>query len=320
MTTPDVVCVTHGEDADGLTCAALLKRVKKTRHILVTYDELKDVLEKLTEPIHELYVCDLNIREALVEHFLRIASFAKVTFIDHHPCSKSLLKKLEDAGVVVVHDTRDCASVLLYNYYKDKLGRASGRLAAFAAWADQFEDGPIAENLLREYDRQSVQHEGLLLAHALTGLQSKNFKEEVVNKLSQLTFPHRIPRVPESALKHLESLSQIIETLQKESINLGRLAYFQGAENTPIGAVAGMITDAVGVEVGLCFKIIEDLVNVSIRSRRGISYHLGEITKIVAVNHGGFGGGHKRASGASIPKKKIQFFIKDIIKEIDRQA
>jgi len=39
---------------------------------------------------------------------------------------------------------------------------------------------------------------------------------------------------------------------------------------------------------------------------------LGEATKRLAKRYGGFGGGHKRAGGASIPRKDGIAFIKDL--------
>ncbi|MBS7653371.1 DHH family phosphoesterase, partial [Candidatus Bathyarchaeota archaeon] len=53
-------------------------------------------------------------------------------------------------------------------------------------------------------------------------------------------------------------------------------------------------------------------VNISIRGRRGIGLHLGIITREVAMKHGGFGGGHDRASGASIPRESLLRFIEDL--------
>jgi oligoribonuclease NrnB/cAMP/cGMP phosphodiesterase (DHH superfamily) len=312
MSPPAAVVISHGEDADGITCAALLKRMIAARPILVNYDDLKDALRSIQPPLEELYMCDLNIREDLVEEILRITGFTRVTIIDHHPTTPDILKRLEGAGAEVVHDPRDCASVLLYNRFRDELGREAGRMAAYAAWADQFEDGPISESLLREYDRQSVQHEGLLLAHALPQKPTREFRVRVLEAISRLAPPHRTPGVPEAALEHLEETATLIETLAGKAKRLQVLAYLKADEGTSIGSVAGLITDAMGTQVGLCYKIKDDLVNISLRSRRGLPYHLGEITRQVATGLGGFGGGHKRASGASIPREALERFLAEL--------
>ena len=45
---------------------------------------------------------------------------------------------------------------------------------------------------------------------------------------------------------------------------------------------------------------------------RGLEIHLVEATKRLAKRHDGFGGGYKRAGGASIPRKDCIAFIKDL--------
>ena len=225
---------------------------------------------------------------------------------------KGLLERLEEAGVTVVHSPLDCASVLLYDHFREELGREAGRMAAFAAWADQFEDGPLAEALLRDYDRQSVQLEGLLLAYALINQPSEEFRNFVAGEISDLNLPHRMEGVLDAATAHLEDMSMLVESLKESAVRLGELAYVEGTDKTPIGSVAGIVTDALGVNVGLCYKEKGDLVNISIRSRRGLSFHLGEITRQIATRNGGFGGGHKRASGASIPSGSLGKFIGDL--------
>ena len=312
MTRSKMLCVSHGEDADGLTCAGLLKRLKGAPSILVTYDELEGALRSVVPPLEELYICDLNVREALVDDILRISGFARVTIIDHHPSPEGLLDRLEEGGVTVVHSPLDCASVLLYDHFRDELGREAGRMAAFAAWADQFEDGPLAEELLSGYDRQSVQLEGLLLAYALINRPSEGFRGFVVGEISELTLPHRMDGIVEAATAHLEDMAKLAESLEASAVHLGELAYVEAADETPIGSAAGIITDALGVNVGLCYRVKGDLVNLSVRSRRGLPFHLGEITMQIASRHGGFGGGHKRASGASIPRGSLERFIGDL--------
>lgn len=316
MTCSDIICISHGEDVDGLTCAGLLKRLKGASPTLVTYDELKDAIKSVKPPLEELYICDLNMREDLVGDLLRINNFTKITLIDHHPSPPGLLNRLESAGITVVHSPLDCASILLFDHFKEELGREAGRIAAFAAWADQFEDGPIAELLLRDYDRQSVQFEGLLLAFALVNQTSMELRNSVVEEIANLSLPHRIEGVIEAASTHIEDMAKLTDSLKASAIRLGEFAYFKALDEIPIGSAAGMITDALGVDVGLCYKEKGDLTNISIRSKRGLDFHLGDITRDIASRNKGFGGGHKRASGASIPSKNLKRFIEDFREEL----
>ena len=320
MTGMRSVCISHGEDADGLTCASLLRRLNGARPLLATYDDLEDVLRGVVAPLEEVYICDLNIREGLVDEIIRIRKFAAVTLIDHHPPSEGVLERLAEAGVTVVHSPLDCASVLVYDHFREELGRQAGRLAAYAAWADQFEDGPIATLLLREYDRQLVQNEGLILAHAVVNRPTEEFRLLVIDALSALKFPHRIPEILEAATDQLEYKAGLIETLGKVATKKGNIAYAKAEKDWPIGTVAGLLLDAMGTNVGVCYADKGGgLVNISIRSRRGFSFHLGEITNRIAGRSGGFGGGHKRASGASIPQEGLEGFLREFEEELKGQ-
>ncbi|TRO47209.1 hypothetical protein E2P65_04695 [Candidatus Bathyarchaeota archaeon] len=310
MTSTTTLCISHGEDADGLICATYMRLLKDAALILATYDELIDALKSVRPPVEEVYICDMNLRKDLIGEIERIRGFASMTLVDHHPTQEGILEQLREMGVTVIHDTRDCASVLLYDRYREELGRDAGRLAAYGAWADQFEDGPIATGLLREYDRQFTQLEALMLAYALTRDQTPEFRGPIVEGLSGLDYPHRISGVYETALAHLEEMAEIVEVLPKICERLNVMAYCETPDGKPIGTVAGLIVDAIGTKVGLCYVVKDDgRVNISLRSRRGLDYHLGEITREIAERVGGFGGGHKRASGASIPHSSLDQFI-----------
>ena len=307
------ICISHAEDADGLICAAYLRHLRNASIVLVIYDEFEDALKKVQPPVDEVYICDLNIREDLSEDITRISGFADVTIVDHHPTSEEALKRLEGSGIVVVYSPLDCAAMLLYHHFREELGREEARLAAYAAVSDQFEEGPLASKLLESLDRQFIQHEALILTHSLHRKAETGFRSSVVEELSKLTPPHRIEGTPEEALAYLEEVARLLEHLPKKASRMGRLAYIEAFDDAPLGAVAGLLIDAMDVDVGVCYKPGESgSMNLSIRGRRGLDVHLGVISKRLAENYNGFGGGHRRASGASIPKDSYMEFIKDI--------
>ena len=157
-----------------------------------------------------------------------------------------------------------------------------------------------------------VQHEALILTHTLAQEQTEAFKNVVIEKLSNLVFPHKIPDALKIAASHLDGMTDLIKKLTKTAKKLETLAYVEALNEPSIGTIANLLIDSMGVDVGLCYKLKDDnLVNISIRSKRGLPYHLGEITRNIADDHNGFGGGHKRASGASIPIKHLEKFIFD---------
>lgn len=310
------ICISHADDADGLICAAYLRHLINASTLLVNYDQLENTLKGIKSPVEEVYICDLYIKEELLKEIQRINGFASITFIDHHPAATETVERLKSSGLTVVYSPQDCASVLLFDHFREKL-RGRARLAAYAAVSDQFEDGPIASRLLSRLDKQFVQHEALILSHALYYETSSEFRSLVVEDLSRFSFPHKVKGAVTAALAYLEESAKLLETLPTKASRMGRLAYAEVTREMSVGAVAGLLVDAMNVDVGVCYKRgVKGLMNLSIRCRRGLGFHLGEITKRIAKKHAGFGGGHMRASGASIPKNKYIEFIKDLESEL----
>lgn len=312
------LCISHGEDADGLICAAYLARLKGASVALTSYDDVKDVLSSVAPPVEELFICDLNVRKELSCEILRIGKFAKITVVDHHPTARDVLDEIEGAGVTVVYSAAECASALMYDHFRGDLGGEGARLAAYAAVSDMFEDGPIASDILRRFDRQFVQHEALILTHALSHDNSTEFRTLVVRELSNFARPHQMKGAVEAAVAQLDQMSRLIETIPSKAVRLGRLAYVEAGEVSSIGAVANLVIDSMDVDVGVSYKSIgRGTLNVSVRAKRGLKVHLGNVTRRLAEKHGGFGGGHDRASGASIPHSSLDGLIKDLAIELE---
>lgn len=309
--------ITHGDDPDGLVCAALLRRLFGAETILANYDDLEEALGGIEPGYDSLYITDLNLREALVPQIERIRGFATVTIIDHHPMEPTLSAWLRSLGVEIIHDTSDCASALVYDHFKEQLEKDAARLAAYAAVNDMFEDGPIASKLMDGMDRKFVGHEALLLGSALGSDQSKPFKERIVEELSRYAYPHRIRGVVEAAMSQLEKIVRIKETVPGRAKILGRLAYMECGEDLSTGEVANIVMDTLLVPVGLCWKEQGEMVNISMRGERRLPEHLGDIASRLSKRHGGFGGGHARASGAKVPRAKLDAFLADLAGELN---
>ena len=58
-----IVCVSHKEDADGISSAALIKQAFGGETILVDYPGMMDSMELLRndKSLKELYICDLGL-------------------------------------------------------------------------------------------------------------------------------------------------------------------------------------------------------------------------------------------------------------------
>ena len=154
-------CISHQEDADGISSAALIKQVFGGDTILVDYPSMMDVLESLrnNEKLKRLFICDLGLNKQTNDGFVDILTELRkkrvsITYVDHHDIEPKVITKLKKIKVKLVHDTSECTSVLVYNMLKKKLSDNSTFIAACAAITDYLENKPIASKLLQMYDRQ----------------------------------------------------------------------------------------------------------------------------------------------------------------------
>jgi oligoribonuclease NrnB/cAMP/cGMP phosphodiesterase (DHH superfamily) len=284
---------------------------------LANYDNLEIALSKVQPTVDTLYICDLNIREALVPRLLEINEFAKIIIIDHHQMSDELFQKLTRAGIDIRLETNDCAGILVYDTFKEELGIQARRIAAYAAISDMFENGPLASKILSHLDRKFAQHEAQILTHALSSDQTIDFKRKIMKALSQYDYPHRIDGVVDKAISCLEEMTKIKEMIPGKATVVGRLAYMEAINDYSTGGISNLIIDTLGVDVGISYKENGGFINISLRGELDLDLHLGDISKNLASKLNGFGGGHQRASGLKIPKDNLEIFLNDIIKIIN---
>lgn len=306
-----VFTIIHGDDADGLTCGALLKRVKGGEIYLANYDNLENALEKVTPPVDTLYICDLNIRDALEPALMRINEFAKINIIDHHQMTPDLMERLRKNGINIRLETGDCAAVQVYDTFKCQLGNEGKRLAAYAAISDMFENGPIADTILAKMDRKFAQHEAQLLTHALSADQTIIFKRTVLDELSDYSYPHRIPGLVEKAIQYLEEMTKIKELIPSHAKVIGRVAIMEAVNDYSTGGISNLLIDTLGVDVGISYKTNGEYYNMSFRGEMMLEDHLGNMCKEIGSMYDGFGGGHKRASGMKIPKDSLDKVLEE---------
>lgn len=312
-----VFTIIHGDDVDGLTCGAFLKRVKGGEFYLANYDNIESALKKVMPPVDTLYICDLNIPELYEHELQRIREFASINIIDHHQVSPEFLERLNKLGVNIRLETGDCAAVLVYDTFKEKLGIEGSRLAAYAAISDMFEEGPLADIILSKMDRKFAQHEAQLLTHALSSDQSIEFKRMVMDELSKYNYPHRIEGVVEKAVMCLEEMTRIKEAIPEKSEVFERVAVMEAIGDNSTGAISNLLIETLGVDVGISYKANDAYYNISLRGEKGLEEHLGDISKELGAKHDGFGGGHQRASGIKVPKESLEGLLEDLIAVIN---
>ena len=310
-----VVCLSHKEDADGISSAALIRQAFGGDTILEDYPGLMDTLKKLS---------DLGLSKKNQDEFLEILSELRkkkvsITYIDHHDLDKKIIKQLKNLKVKLIHDINECTSVLVYYSYKSKLKEHAPFIAACAAITDYMEDRPQGAKLLQIYDRQFALINATVLTFNIVGHQKDpDYLLYLVEELADSKYPHEIPNTFEFAQIQVEKLASMIGKVKKSMKTMKNLAYMEMVDSGASGAV-NFVLGLSGKEVGVAFKerIGHGIYAVSIRGSKSCKIHLGKLVNPLATELGGSGGGHDKACGAVIPKAKIKQFLKEFNSKLE---
>ena len=321
-----VVCLSHMEDADGISAAALIREAYGGESILVDYPGLMTTLETLAqdEKLKTLFICDVGLAKNNQDKFVDILSGLRkkrisITYIDHHDLDPEIVKKLEKAKIKLIHDTNECTTVQVYDAYKSKLSDHSSFVAACAAITDYMEDRPKGAKLLQIYDRQFALISATVLTYNIVGHQKDpDYLLYLVEVLSESKYPHEIPNFFEFAQIQVEKLAGMIAKVKKSLKTMKNLGYMEIMDAGASGAV-NFVLGLSGKEVGVAYKerVDHGIYAVSVRGSKSCKIHLGQIVNLLATELGGSGGGHDKACGAVIPKPKIQTFLKEFNKKLN---
>jgi RecJ-like exonuclease len=317
------ICISHNRDVDGIVAAALIRNLTRCDVLLTDYDQMIQTLESVNG-VDSLYVCDLGLTKETENLFHqqlnRIKKTAPVCYIDHHPLDEKSLKTIIDSGVKVVHSTEDCASVLIYELYKDKLPKEAALLAACSAITDDMESGKNTRNILKRYDRDLILFEASVLSYAIAAKgDDEEFLKRLVNELSESRFPHQINHLCEYASEYAQRMLQLCNKITQEGKKIKNLAHMNTMEHS-LGSVANFLVGEFEVPVGVAYRYRPDTDKyvVSLRSSDDFKHNLGKLTASISSTVGGLGGGHSNASGAVIPRLKLNEFLELFDRELDR--
>ena len=315
-----IICLSHKEDADGVSSAALIREAFGGVTVLEDYPGLMDALEKIKndEKLSKLFICDLGLSDKNKDEFVQILTELRkkkvsVTYIDHHDLDSKIIKALEKIKVKLIHDINECTTVQVYEAYKSKLSDHSPFVAACAAITDYMEDRPKGSKLLQIYDRQFALINATVLTFNIVGHQKDpDYLLYLVEELSELKYPHDLPNTFEFAQIQVEKLASIIGKVKKSMKLMKNLAYMEVLDSGASGAV-NFVLGLSGKDVGVAYKerVDHGIYAVSVRGSRTCKIHLGRIVNPLATKLGGSGGGHDKACGAVIPKAKIKQFLKE---------
>lgn len=315
-----VYCISHRKDVDGLGAAAIAVAATGAKVMLSDYEDLIENLKRVPSG-QDLVLSDLGADNANLDDFVaelsRIASKGEVTYIDHHFMSADAKRRLRRAGVRVVHDVRECSSMLAHKTFRKSLPERARLIALSGAVTDYMDDSPLAKKMMEQADRQFVLLEASMLSYAL-GAKAKDegFPERVVAELALMKHPHEIPGVPEAAVRQLEEVSQLGEVVKAEGTRLGNLAYMK-TDQYSTGNIAKLLIGAFEVPVGVAFKEKQQgWYEVSLRGTSESKVHLGKAVSTIASKLGGSGGGHRKAAGCRVPVEKMDELLARLSKRV----
>jgi RecJ-like exonuclease len=315
------VCISHNRDADGIVSAALIKAMTQCDVLLTDYEKMIQALESV-DNARSLYICDLGLtKETEIPFCRQLERLRKTTttyYIDHHPLGAKSIQTIMDLGVKTVHSTEECASVLIYHNYKEKLPKQAALLAACGAVTDDMESGTISKNIIQRYDRDLLLLEASILSYAIAERgEDEQFLSNLVDELSRSRFPHEIQHLCEYASTYAQRMLELSDRIAREGSKMKNLAHFNTMERS-LGSVANFLIGEFDVAVGVAYryKADGDRYIVSLRSSDRFVGNLGELTSKVSSTVGGLGGGHPNASGAVIPKAKLEMFLELFDKEL----
>ncbi len=320
-----IVCISHKEDADGISSAALIRQAFGGDAILVDYPGQMDALTQVLDDqkLKSLFICDLGLSKNTQDQFVDILTALRkkrvsVTYIDHHDIDPTVVASLKKIKVKIIHDINECTAVQVYNAYASKLNDHASFIATCAAITDYMEDRPIGSKLLQIYDRQFALISATVLTYNIVGHQKDpDYLQYLVEELADSKFPHEIPNTFEFAQIQVEKLSQMIAKVKQGLKKMKNLSHMEILDAGASGAV-NFVMGLSGKDVGVAYKERVDygIYAVSVRGSKNCQVHLGKIVNVLATSLGGSGGGHDKACGAVVPKAKIKKFLTELNKQI----
>ena len=314
-------CISHRKDVDGLGSGSMAVAATGGKIILTDYDDFLENLKSIPDDADRLVITDIGADSADFEKYLaemtRISKHAEVTHIDHHFMTDEAKRKAREAGVHLVHDTSECASILTYMTFKEALPERARLVALCGAVTDYMDDSPVAKKMMEQGDRLFVLLEATLLSLALGQKGDEDgYPEMVVDELSKMKHPHEIEGVPEAAIEQLAEEAKLGEFVKARGKKRGRVAYMV-TDQSSTGNVAKLLIGAFEVPVGVAMKAKEGgWYEVSLRSTSECRVHLGRTIGKVAASLGGSGGGHRKAAGCRVPVARADDMIAALAKKV----
>ena len=313
-----VHCISHKDDPDGLSNAALVRCATKCSFSLTGYEDLERVLADAPRGLDWLVLGDLGLSEKteLIDNLPAIARH--VLYLDHHLLSAESKRALRRARVIVRHSLDNCTSVLAWDVFRNRLPEGAVNLAAYGAVTDPPVSGRLTRQVMLKTSWNLDAYEGHLLALALSSRACTTaLRETTVRELAQLKLPHQIVPVRRLADQQATSMLRIQRQLFDRAEVRRRIAIARGGRLS-LGTTAELLLGVPNVVASLAYNTTRTPAHarISVRSTDECDRHLGRLLSTLSRRVGGEGGGHKIAAGAMVPTKRLQEFLRLFVKEV----
>lgn len=349
--------ITHA-DADGWCSAGifLLTDVSKMDNEsidTIRYATVRYVIILLKQILHnqrpcKIYIFDLNAdntkkyRDLLIQ--LSKRNF-EITLIDHHivPDKYKFDQTLKNNGINVIRDTSMSCSELIFREYKDLIKKRKYDKAFFLMCIGAIGDKRVT-NFIQE-KLNSFRWENLFDVYAVlvAGIRDgKEFLRSVLwekdkdgvgftKKIYQRATRKRfwIEKIKKDVMKNLEMLDEGIYVIRifKKYIGLAAsimvdlpdvdyaIAIGTRSPSSALNKILSFFREIFRILFKRPIVKDEKMIRISVRSTKPVN----KIITRVANSCNGYGGGHKLACGARIPRNELNVFLKKLINEIRKK-
>ena len=147
-----------------------------------------------------------------------------------------------------------------------------------------------------------------------SGQHETEFLSAIIEKLSDMKYPHDIEEGFDRAKKYAQKVSNAVKSIE-DRISIGNhLAYLESNVELSSSLIVNFVLGLSGKSVALVYRFKADINSyiISIRGSKECMVHLGRAVNVISSDLGGSGGGHDRACGAVIPKERMKKFIEKL--------
>lgn len=301
--------LTHG-DTDGICSGALALAANPRASVYFTSPV--SVLEELAHAADydRVIISDVAINISMADNVKdtldSLAAGREVVYIDHHPRPDGF------TAPWLVHDTDACGSLLTYSHFRDRLDPDMSRVAMYGAIGDYRDNTPIAQELVRKWDRRSLYYEAGTLSQGVE-MERHNygFNRELVLRLAKNELPSEIRRLAKMAIVASRLEDELRARVQRDVIALDNIAYVIDPDGfISKAAIYARIYGRRPVGISAEYRESRHVYDISVRAEG--DFDLNRVLNDTAVQSGGHGGGHPQAGGGRIPANRLKEFLSSL--------